>query len=112
MTLALTVHKGMNVPTTHTNEEVPMIRNLMLAAGLFAFTAGSAMAATQPHAARTRHQVAQAPEAPATGDAAKDAKKPMKKGHKGGKKAKASAEGAKGDAPATPAPAPTPAPAK
>jgi hypothetical protein len=30
-----------------------MIRNLMLAAGLFAFTAGSAMAATQPHAART-----------------------------------------------------------
>jgi hypothetical protein len=88
-----------------------MIRNLMLAAGLFALTTGSAMAATQPHAARTHHKVAQAPEAPATGDAAKDAKKPAaKKGHKGGKKAKAEGEGTKTEAPA--APAPTPAPAK
>jgi hypothetical protein len=114
MTLALTVHKGSNVPTTPTNEEVPMIRNLMLAAGLFTFTAGSAMAATQPHAARTHHKVAQAAEAPAMGDAAKEPKKPAKKGHKSTKKTKASAEGAKTDAPAAPAPAPapTPAPAK
>jgi hypothetical protein len=88
-----------------------MIRNMMLAAGLFALTAGSAMAATQPHAARTRHNVAQAGDAPATGDAAKEPKK-AHKGHKGGKKAKDGA--AKTEAPApTPAPAaPTPAPAK
>jgi hypothetical protein len=90
-----------------------MIRNMMLAAGLFTLTAGSAMAATQPHAARTRHSVAQAGDAPATGDAAKEPKK-AHKGHKGGKKAKADGA-AKTEAPAaaTPAPAaPAPTPAK
>ena len=90
-----------------------MIRNLMLAAGLFTLTAGSAMAATQPHVARTtHHKVAQAGEAPATGDAAKEPKK-AKKAHKG-KKAKtdaAKAEGGKGEG-AAPAPTPAPAPAK
>jgi hypothetical protein len=93
-----------------------MIRNIMLAAGLFTLTAGSAMAATTTPVVRTHHKVAQATDAPATGDAAKDAKAPKgKKSHKGGKKVKAEgakADSAKGDMPA-PAPAtPTPAPAK
>ena len=91
-----------------------MIRNLMLAAGLFAFTAGSAMAATQPHVARVHHKVAQTSEAPATGDAAaKEPGKKAKKAHKGGKKTKAEgATKAEGTDMKAPAPAPAPAPAK
>lgn len=96
-----------------------MIRNLMIAAGLFTLTAGSAMAATTTHAVRSHHKVAQAGEtAPATGDAAKT-EKPAKAKKSKGKKAKAEgakaegdkAEGTKTEAPA-PTPAPTPAPKK
>jgi hypothetical protein len=83
-----------------------MIRNLMLAVGLFTMTGTSAMAATTH--ARAHHKVAQGE----TTDAPK-AKKGAK-AHKGNKKAKAEGDAAKGEAPKAEAPKaePAPAPAK
>jgi hypothetical protein len=85
---------------TETHEEVPkMIRNLMLAAGLFAFTATAAVAA--PKAPVTvSHKVAQAPAGDTAGDAAKDAKKDKAAAKKGAHKAK---KGAKDEKAAEPA---------
>jgi hypothetical protein len=79
-----------------------MIRNLMLAVGLFSLTGASAMAAPVRHVAPT-HKVAKADE-PAPAEAGKEPKKATSKksSHKKDKKAK---EG-EAAAPATPAPAP------
>jgi hypothetical protein len=94
------------VPPTETHEEVPkMIRNLMLAASLFAFTGTAALAA--PAHVTPSHKVAQAPAGDAAGDA-KDAKKDKAAAKKGA--AKKGKKGAKeGDKPAADAPAKEPA---
>ncbi len=89
-----------------------MIRNMMLAIGLFTLTGTSAMAATRPHA-RKPHTVAQA------GDTAPAPKAEKKgKGHKGHKadknKAGATApeaKGGEGKPEVAKEPAPVPAPA-
>jgi hypothetical protein len=71
-----------------------MIRNLMLAVGLFTLVGASAMAAPAATVARTGNHVANA-EDPPPADGAKKAKK-AKKGKKGDK----APEGAKEPAPA------------
>ena len=82
-----------------------MIRNLMLAAGLFSLTGATAMAAPVRHVTNT-HKVAKADEA-APADAGKEPKKATKKPTHKAKKAKDGEAAA--PAPATPAPAPAPA---
>jgi hypothetical protein len=71
-----------------------MIRNLMLAVGMFTLVGASAMAAPAATVARTSNHIA-AEDAPAPADGAKKAKK-AKKGKKGDK----APEGAKEPAPA------------
>jgi hypothetical protein len=99
--VAPAVQMKLAVPRTETHEEVPkMIRNLILAAGLFAFTGTAALAA--PKAPVTvSHKVAQAPAGDAAGDAAKDAKKDKAAAKKGA--AKKGKKGAKDEKAAEPA---------
>jgi hypothetical protein len=74
-----------------------MIRNLMLAAGLFTLTTASAFAAPAHQVARTTSHVAKAEDAPPAADTGKKAKKAKK------------SKKAKDDKAAEPAPAPAPA---
>jgi hypothetical protein len=93
-----------SVVRQQTRRRTKMIRNLMLAVGLFTLTGASAMAAPVSHTRTSTHRVARAEEPAPAGDAAKEPKKAKKA--KKSKKAKddKAAEGA--------APAPAPAPAK